>query len=308
MPSGNAISDFHVYSMTWMPGSVTFAVDGVPANCSHTGSAVPSHPMFIIINDTLSQSNGSVPPSFPQVTTIDYVKVTDMNNQVIFFDDFTGAPPPLTPTLTATLTPTRTPLPTPLTCDSASQLASARLVISNNGDPPADEGFSLRGGWQVTTSTPAIDPGANGFSFDVLDQNGALIFARRVPGGLAPTQGATGWRVNSRGRRWRFLDPTGSVADGITRVSISQPSPGQVRFAVRGRRSNFQVAASQLPVQVMVVLGEEAQAAAGQCARGVFNATGGLPPHAACRHPGTLSSAAEPIERDCGSPLNYSVR
>jgi len=293
MPSGNAYSDFHVYSMTWTPGEVTFAVDGVPANCSHTGSAVPSHPMFIIINDTLSQTNNSIPPSFPQVTTIDYVKVTDMNNQVIFFDDFAGAPPTPPPTSTPTATATPTSPPTPLTCGSASQIASARLVISNNGDPPADERLSLRGAWQLATLTPAIDPSADGFGFDVLDQNGAVIFSRRVPAGLAPNQGAAGWRVSGRGRRWRFSDRTGSVAGGITRVSISQPSadvPGEVRFSVRGRGSNFHVAASQVPVQAVIVLGGATQAAVGQCATAAFNATGG--PRPACQ----LSPAGDALK------------
>jgi len=127
MPSGSAISDFHVYSMTWKPGSVTFAVDGVPANCSHTGSAVPSHPMFLMINDTLSQSNNSVPPSFPQVTTIDYVKVTDSNNQVIFFDDFDATSQP-TETATSlqppSATPSSTATPAPATAPPATATSS----------------------------------------------------------------------------------------------------------------------------------------------------------------------------------------
>ena len=135
MPSGNAISDFHVYSMTWKPGSVTFAVDGVPANCSHTGSAVPSHPMFIMINNTLSQSNNSVPPSFPQVTTVDYVKVTDTNGQVIFFDDFDGAP---APTSTATAPPaTFTANATATGPRTATQTATGPQTGTQTATPPA---------------------------------------------------------------------------------------------------------------------------------------------------------------------------
>lgn len=95
--SPDAVSAFHVYTLTWAPGKLTFGVDGVTTSCSD--ARVPSHPMFIMINNTLSNSNNSVPPSFPQVTTIDYVKVTDQNSNVIFFDDFLDPTPPPPPTL-----------------------------------------------------------------------------------------------------------------------------------------------------------------------------------------------------------------
>ena len=277
----DAISAFHTYRMTWSPGSLSFTIDGGTASgCTTAGDGVPvpSHPMFLMINDTLSNSNSSVPPSFPQVTTVDYVRVWDQTGNLIFDDEFGDAPPAPTPT------------PTPLSCASGSLLGSTKLSVANNSDPPGDERLSLSGAWQVASLAPAIDPVANGFYFEVLDQNGATIFQRQVPGGMAPNRTAAGWRVNRAGTRWTFVDPTGSAAGGITRVTVSQGSakvPGQFRFTVKGRKNNFQVAASQLPVQVMAVLGGAAQTAAGQCAKGAFNAMGGTPP--AC----TLSSSGD---------------
>lgn len=78
--SSDTSQNWHVYTMTWKPGSVTYAIDGTPAGCDHTQN-VPSKPMFLIINNAIaSQGAGGnwpvVPSTFPQTMQVDYVKVT----------------------------------------------------------------------------------------------------------------------------------------------------------------------------------------------------------------------------------------
>jgi beta-glucanase (GH16 family) len=73
--SSDVSQNWHVYTMTWKPGSVTYAVDGQAANCSHT-SGVPSRPMFLIINNAISSAWTLKSSTFPQTMQIDYVKVT----------------------------------------------------------------------------------------------------------------------------------------------------------------------------------------------------------------------------------------
>jgi beta-glucanase (GH16 family) len=73
--SSDTSQNWHVYTMTWKAGSVTYAVDGQGAGCSHT-SNVPSMPMFLIINNAISPNWTVVPADFPQTMQVDYVKVT----------------------------------------------------------------------------------------------------------------------------------------------------------------------------------------------------------------------------------------
>jgi beta-glucanase (GH16 family) len=65
---------FHVYTMHWAPGVLTFAVDGKAANCQI--GHVPSSPAFVIINNAVSSQWPVVSADFPQVQQVDYVKVS----------------------------------------------------------------------------------------------------------------------------------------------------------------------------------------------------------------------------------------
>jgi hypothetical protein len=78
--SSDTSQNWHVYTMTWKAGSVTYAIDGTPAGCSHTQN-VPTTPMFLIINNAIASAGASaswpvVPSDFPQTMEVDYVKIT----------------------------------------------------------------------------------------------------------------------------------------------------------------------------------------------------------------------------------------
>ena len=68
--------NWHVYTLIWAPGKLTFEIDGA-VTCTMT-QAVPSHPMFLIINTSLGGTGGGtvVNSTLPQTTLVDYVRVT----------------------------------------------------------------------------------------------------------------------------------------------------------------------------------------------------------------------------------------
>jgi beta-glucanase (GH16 family) len=72
---------YHDYEVDWSPGSLVFKIDGTTTDCGITGSAVPSHPMFLIINTaacTTSSScgHGTDTSTFPQTTKIAWVHIS----------------------------------------------------------------------------------------------------------------------------------------------------------------------------------------------------------------------------------------
>ncbi len=178
--------------------------------------------------------------------------------------------------------PMATPTPTPTAmaeCPQAGSFDEPVLRISKDLDPAGDEILAMQGSLNLMAPQP-VDPFAHGFQFSVRDHAGVEIFARTVPPGPPAAAGAAGWTVNSRGTGWVFHDASGTVAGGVTSVVIVHPSRAPVlyRFTIRGKLSDFQVAAGQAPVRIFVTLGGPAQAAAGQCAAAAFNADGGPKP------------------------------
>ena len=95
-------SNFHTYGMSWSNSSVSYSVDGTASPTLFTAT-IPTHPMFMILENRV---NSVIPPSFPQVMTIQYVQVCDgtsctnpgnpqPSDNTVFFDNFTqpGTPP-----------------------------------------------------------------------------------------------------------------------------------------------------------------------------------------------------------------------
>jgi beta-glucanase (GH16 family) len=67
--------NLHTYILAWVPGKLTFQIDGV-TTCTLT-QAVPSNPMFLMINTALGGQGGPIEPgTLPQTTYVDYVRVS----------------------------------------------------------------------------------------------------------------------------------------------------------------------------------------------------------------------------------------
>jgi hypothetical protein len=69
--------NFHVYDLIWSAGSLVWKIDGV-VTCTLTESAVPSHPMYLIINLAMGGTGGGTVnnSTLPSSTYVNYVKVT----------------------------------------------------------------------------------------------------------------------------------------------------------------------------------------------------------------------------------------
>ncbi len=170
-------------------------------------------------------------------------------------------------------------------CAGGAIIAMPQVKIMKNLDPAGDERFTLQG---EITLTPPIDPLAYGVRFQIQDSGGASLFTRVVPGGAKAGATAPGWMVNATGTRWIFRDRFGLLPGGISRVMVSDRSqlrPGAYKFKLSGRKADFQVTPSDLPVRVLVVLGD----GVGQCGTLAFNAAGAVLP--AC----TLSTSGNTV-------------
>jgi hypothetical protein len=71
-------ANWHVFSMTWTPTSITTSIDGTSTGCSFTsaaGYAIPSTPMFLIIQ-TQTGGIGGTPANLPATFQVSSVLVT----------------------------------------------------------------------------------------------------------------------------------------------------------------------------------------------------------------------------------------
>lgn len=73
-------TNWHVYTMVWASGSLSLSMDGQALpGCSITGNAVPTNPMFLLLQTQTATSSPFGPPNdalLPTKFNIDYVKVT----------------------------------------------------------------------------------------------------------------------------------------------------------------------------------------------------------------------------------------
>jgi hypothetical protein len=73
-------TNWDVYSMVWGSGSLSLSMDGQAlSGCSVTGNAVPSNPMFLILQTQTASNSPFGPPNNslqPTTFNIDYLKVT----------------------------------------------------------------------------------------------------------------------------------------------------------------------------------------------------------------------------------------
>jgi beta-glucanase (GH16 family) len=74
---------FHTYQLIWLPGSLTWTIDGA-TTCQVKGSFVPSTPMFVIVQTVVGDMAGVVDDStLPQTLAIDYLRVTPPSNAAV---------------------------------------------------------------------------------------------------------------------------------------------------------------------------------------------------------------------------------
>lgn len=169
-----------------------------------------------------------------------------------------------TPTRTWTPTPTWSPLPTrtptlTTACSGGVSISSPLLRVLRNAEPAGDELLLMSGTLDSFFPPIAVDLANEGMLFEVIDRTGATVFARAIPPG-------PNWTVRT-GAVFTFLyrDPSGTAAPGINRALISTKDGITFRFSVSGRGSDFHVRADQLPLRMVVVLGNRNAGQLGKC-------------------------------------------
>lgn len=145
-------------------------------------------------------------------------------------------------------------------CDCAAPVAleSASVKIGKLTAPDGDETISLKGQMTVST-TPAVDPVANGLRIRIADATGSPVIDASLPGGAFDARTGTGWKVNGAGTAWSYRSCSGRF--GVDQVSLKQTrTPGQLKISMKGRRGGY--VAGTLPLSATVVVDPASQCGA----------------------------------------------
>jgi hypothetical protein len=136
-----------------------------------------------------------------------------------------------------------------------------RVRIKRLDTPGGDDRLRFKGVITVPTS-PAIDPPAKGVRVLLDDGAGNRALDAIIPGG-------SGWKANPAGTRWRYLNAQGPL--GITKVRIKtrRKAPGRLRFLVVGKRGNYAMSATHMPVKGTFIV-DSPMARTGQCGEALF--------------------------------------
>lgn len=141
---------------------------------------------------------------------------------------------------------------------------------ANDGALLLDGRVSLPAG----TRFADLDFAREGASLSVVSPGGSEA-AFSFPAGAYAGSGTAGWLQSQGGERWSFRDATGSPqVPSRARVTIRDASAGvpvgTVALHAVVRRTNLPIRDVDLPLQAIVVLGDAAAGAAGQCAQTNF--------------------------------------
>ena len=142
---------FHTYAIDWRPGLVNFLLDGKPIFCSTQAAAVPTVPMYMILNDAVSNGTASapgwagyVPPNatWPQNMDIAYVRVSQ-------FNDLMPKPAVVTPVAPVSAPVVTAPTPAPVVAPVVPAPVTSAPVYGKVGSDEA----------KAFASLTATDPG-----------------------------------------------------------------------------------------------------------------------------------------------------
>lgn len=146
-----------------------------------------------------------------------------------------------------------------------------------NTDPvPGNDGLKVSGEFAVATglSFADVNPTATGVRVLVENGSGASRVDQVLPATPFGGRGTRGWKLNGTGTAWTYTDATGAPLSGIKRVKIvdrSKVGPRRVKVSVTGVRATYPVVGSDAPLHAVVVLGDQADAAAGLCGESAFS-------------------------------------
>lgn len=119
-----------------------------------------------------------------------------------------------------------------------------------------------------------LDPEGEGMRLQIRDQTGVVRVDVRLFGGAYDPAARLGWQRNGSGSAWTFRANGNVVPYGVSRVQIAdrdRGAPGgRVRVTLRAKAGFYPVDDLNDPVELTVILGDDASAAAGRCGRSAY--------------------------------------
>src|SRR5262249_13006867 len=106
----------------------------------------------------------------------------------------------------------------------------------------------------IVPTSPTIDPVTKGVRVVLTGSTGGTVLDATIPGG--PYVLGAGWKANSAGTTYVYRNRGIGVPTvaGIGKIKIQKvPSvPGELKFSIRGKRSNYPAMAGQLPIKATI--------------------------------------------------------
>jgi len=161
--------------------------------------------------------------------------------------------------------------------------APKAILTKINTDPVAgNDKLLLQGAFDLAAgqSFAALDPVTGGARVVLLNGAGGVELDVALPGGLYAGRGTRGWKTNRAGTKWQYVDGTNdgtlsSAFGGIFQflmIDRSRRSPRELMVKVQGKGGTYAVTPGDSPLQAVVVLGDQGDAAAGLCGETGFAA------------------------------------
>jgi hypothetical protein len=171
-------------------------------------------------------------------------------------------------------------------CDACTNIGGSqdatinrRLSVRYGGEPllknhrfKLDAEFVLPG---PPGAFATLDPVAQGARVRIEAGEDGFIMDAQLPTGLYAGMGTTGWHGNAKNTKWRFSGGDVVTTAGIGKVTITDRSskgPNRVSIRATGRGGNYITVPEDLPLSVLITLGDNTAASASVCGQADFTA------------------------------------
>lgn len=165
-------------------------------------------------------------------------------------------------------------------------MLKGKLQVSRNLDPAGDENLTIKGEVDLGDIGTALDPSQAGLTVSVTGYDAVPLMRIAVPGGEAPDRQSPGWSVNRSGTRWSYRDRETVQVPGVGKALLQHKAnrgAGYYKFAISGKKSDFQVDTALAPLQFVIEFGDGAQSF---CAATSFQPEAGSRPNCKIRGSG----------------------
>jgi hypothetical protein len=140
-----------------------------------------------------------------------------------------------------------------------------------------DDKLTISGSFLLPTGTSfsALMPQIDGARILLENQNGDVRLDAILPAGLYDSTLKRGWKTNNKHSSWQYIDQSPAPIAGIKSFKVgdaSRTAAGEVKVRVSGKNGTYPVVGSDDPLGATIVLGNQADAAAGLCGDSDFSA------------------------------------